>query len=214
MILENFLISKNLRIEFSIRLALLILEKKPLSTLGLIDFFKNTDQIREVLDNGRNLKYTIMKNLLLLMLIPLIGIAQTPSSLTLNENLANNSEDKMLLLKNMKDAIKFQNIHRSYFEYKPLVFDQKLTDEAQQWADYLAVINNPEHSTVKDGKGELIFYAPTNYFKESSNLLIKASVFWVLSEDDVQKLTLDQILCQKCNKIGFGIAQSLSLIHI
>ena len=63
--------------------------------------------------------------------------------------------------------------------------DQKLTDEAQQWADYLAVINNPEHSTVKDGKGELIFYAPTNYFKDASNLLIKASVFWVLSEDDM-----------------------------
>ena len=110
------------------------------------------------------------------MLIPLIGIAQKPSSLTLNGHLASDAEDKMLLLKNMKDAIKFQNIHRSYFEYKPLVFDQKLTDDAQQWADYLAVINNPEHSTVKDGKGELIFYAPTNYFKESSNLLIKASV--------------------------------------
>ena len=93
-----------------------------------------------------------MKNLLLLMLIPLTGIAQTPSSLALNGHLAPDAEDKMLLLKNMKDAINFQNIHRSYFEYKPLVFDQKLTDEAQQWADYLAVINNPEHSTVKDGK--------------------------------------------------------------
>ena len=155
-----------------------------------------------------------MKNLLLLMLIPLIGIAQTPSSLALNGHLLTNSEDKMLLLKNMKDAIKFQNIHRSYFEYKPLVFDQKLTDEAQQWADYLAVINNPEHSTVKDGKGELIFYAPTNYFKDSSNLLIKASVFWVLSEDDVKKLTLDQILCKKCNKIGFGIAQSNDTYYV
>ena len=91
------------------------------------------------MDNGRNLKFTIMKNLLLSMLIPLIGLAQTPSSLTLNGHLASDSEEKMLLLKNMKDAIKFQNIHRSYFEYKPLVFDQKLTDEAQQWAEYLTV---------------------------------------------------------------------------
>jgi len=81
-----------------------------------------------------------MKNLLLLMLIPLIGIAQTPSSLAVKGYLASNTEEKMLLLKNMKDAINFQNIHRSYFEYKPLVFDQKLTDEAQQWADYLAVV--------------------------------------------------------------------------
>ena len=75
-----------------------------------------------------------MKNLLLLMLIPLIGIAQKPSSLTLNGHLAPDAEDKMLLLKNMKDAINFQNIHRSYFEYKLLVYDQKLRDEAQQWA--------------------------------------------------------------------------------
>ena len=57
------------------------------------------------MDNGRNLKYTIMKNLLLLMLIPLIGVAQTPSSLALNRHLATDAEDKMLLLKNMKDAI-------------------------------------------------------------------------------------------------------------
>ena len=46
-----------------------------------------------------------MKNLLLLMLIPLIGIAQTPSSLAVKEYLASNAEEKMLLLKNMKDAI-------------------------------------------------------------------------------------------------------------
>ena len=149
-----------------------------------------------------------MRNLLLLMLIPLIGIAQSPSSLAMKGSITANTEDKILLLKNMKDAINFQNIHRSYFEYKPLVFDQKLTDEAQQWADYLAVINNPEHSTAKDGKGELIFYAPTNYFKDTSNLMINASVFWVLSEDDIEKATLDQVLCKKCTKIGFGIAQS------
>ena len=149
-----------------------------------------------------------MRNLLLLMLIPLIGIAQSPSSLAMKGSITANTEDKILLLKNMKDAINFQNIHRSYFEYKPLVFDQKLTDEAQQWADYLAVINNPEHSTAKDGKGELIFYAPTNYFKDTSNLMINASVFWVLSEDDIEKATLDQVLCKKCTKIGFGIALS------
>ena len=149
-----------------------------------------------------------MRNLLLLMLIPLIGIAQSPSSLAMKGSITANTEDKILLLKNMKDAINFQNIHRSYFEYKPLVFDQKLTDEAQQWADYLAVINNPEHSTAKDGKGELIFYAPKNYFKDTSNLMINASVFWVLSEDDIEKATLDQVLCEKCTKIGFGIALS------
>ena len=148
------------------------------------------------------------------MLIPLIGTAQTPSSLAVKGYLASNTEEKMLLLKNMKDAINFQNIHRSYFEYKPLVYDQKLTDEAQQWADYLAVINNPEHSTVKDGEGELIFYAPKNWFKDTSNLMINASVFWVLSEDDIEKATLDQILYKKCSKIGFGIAQSNDTYYV
>ena len=155
-----------------------------------------------------------MKNLLLLMLIPLIGIAQSPSSLAMKGSIIANTEDKMLLLKNMKDAINFQNIHRSYFEYKPLVFDQKLTDEAQQWADYLAVINNPEHSEAKDGEGELIFYAPKNWFKDTSNLMINASVFWVLSEDDIEKATLDQVLCKKCSKIGFGIALSNDTYYV
>ena len=155
-----------------------------------------------------------MKNLLLLMLIPLIGIAQTPSSLAVKEYLASNAEEKMLLLKNMKDAINFQNIHRSYFEYKPLVYDQKLTDEAQQWAEYLTKTNKPEHSPTKGGQGELIFYAPKNYFKNTSNLMINASVFWVLSEDDIEKATLDQILCKKCSKIGFGIAQSNDTYYI
>ena len=155
-----------------------------------------------------------MKNLLLLVLIPLFGIAQTPSSLAVKGYLASNTEEKMLLLKNMKDAINFQNIHRSYFEYKPLVYDQKLTDEAQQWADYLAVINNPEHSKAKDGEGELIFYAPKNYFKDTSNLMINASVFWVLSEDDIEKATLDQVLCKKCTKIGFGVAQSNDTYYV
>ena len=128
-----------------------------------------------------------MKNLLLLMLIPLIGIAQSPSSFDMKCNITANTEDKMLLLKNMKDAINFQNIHRSYFEYKPLVFDQKLTDEAQQWAEYLTKTNKPEHSAAKSGQGELIFYAPKNHFKDTSNLMINASVFWVLSEDDIER---------------------------
>ena len=155
-----------------------------------------------------------MKNLLLLMLIPLIGIAQSPSSLAIKGSITANTEDKILLLKNMKDAINFQNIHRSYFEYKPLVFDQKLTDEAQQWAEYLTKTNKPEHSPTKGGQGELIFYAPKNYFKDNSNLMINASVFWVLSEDDIEKATLDQILCKKCSKIGFGIAQSNDTYYV
>jgi hypothetical protein len=115
-----------------------------------------------------------MKNLLLLMLIPLIGIAQSQSSQAMKGYITANTEDKILLLKNMKDAINFQNIHRSYFEYKPLVFDQKLTDEAQQWAEYLTKTNKPEHSAAKSGQGELIFYSPKNYFKDTSNHMINA----------------------------------------
>ena len=148
------------------------------------------------------------------MLIPIIGTAQTPSSLAVKGYLASNTEDKTLLLKNIKDAINFQNIHRNYFEYKPLVFDQKLTDKGQQCADYLAKVNKPEHSNVKDGEGELIFYALKNWFKDTSNLMINASVFWVLSEDDVEKTSLDQILCKKCSKIGFGIAQSNDMYYV
>ena len=43
-----------------------------------------------------------MKNLLLLMLIPLIGIAQSPSSLAIKGSITANAEDKILLKKNNK----------------------------------------------------------------------------------------------------------------
>jgi hypothetical protein len=55
-----------------------------------------------------------MKNLLLLMLIPLIGIAQTPSSLALNGHLATNTEDKMLLLKNPPLGRVFKYIFKEF----------------------------------------------------------------------------------------------------
>ena len=77
----------------------------------------------------------------------------------------------------MKVAVDFQNIHRSYFEYKPLILDDQLIKKAQQWADKLAVVNKPTHSTEKDGKGELIFFSPKNYFEDFSNPMINASVF-------------------------------------
>jgi len=44
--------------------------------------------------------------------------------------------------------------------------------------------------------------------------MINASVFWVLSEDDIEKVTLDQVLCEKCSKIGFGIAQSNDTYYV
>ena len=58
-------------------------------------------------------------------------------------------------------------------------------------------MNKPEHSEAKAGEGELIFYAPKNWFKDTSNLMINVSVFWVLFEDDIEKATLDQVLCKK-----------------
>jgi len=153
------------------------------------------------------------------MLIPFLGIAQygginfakskiKRDALTVNDYLEIENKQKQLFLKNVYKAINYQNVTRSYFEYKPLEFDEKLSIEAQKWADYLAIINEPKHSEIDDKKGELIFYAPKNWFKETENLMAHASVFWTLSDDDINKLTTEQILCKKCNKIGFGIASS------
>lgn len=141
------------------------------------------------------------------MLIPLLGIAQTPKSLV-NDYLAKQEQKKQLHLEAINKAIDYQNITRNYFEYKPLVLDEKLTKEAQKWAHYLAIKNKVEHSTKKDGQGELIFYAPKTWFKDTTNLMINASVFWVLSDNDIERLTTEQVLCKKCDKIGFGIASS------
>jgi len=160
-----------------------------------------------------------MKKMLLLLLIPILGTAQYTgisyakqkikrNALTVNDYLSIDAKEKQLLLKNIQKAINYQNITRSYFEYQPLSYDENLTQEAQKWADYLAIINIPQHSTTDDKKGELIFYAPIKYFKDLDNLMTYASVFWTLSDNDINKLTTEQILCKKCSKVGFGIASS------
>tara|TARA_B110000483_G_C18129523_1_gene517053 strand:- start:923 stop:1426 length:504 start_codon:yes stop_codon:yes gene_type:complete len=155
-----------------------------------------------------------MKKMLLLMLIPLLGIAQTPKSLTVNDYLAAQAQKDQLHLKAMQKAINYQNVNRSYFEYNKLVFDKNLTREAQKWADYLAIENVPQHSPVKDDTGELIFYAPKNWFKDTTDIMTHASVFWVLSDDDISKATTEQILCKKCDKVGFGISLSRDTYYV
>ena len=166
-----------------------------------------------------------MKKMLLLLLIPILGIAQNAGislvkqklkndAITVNDYLSIDIKEKQLLLKNTQKAINYQNTTRSYFEYQPLSYDEKLTREAQKWADYLAVINIPQHSTIDDKKGELIFYAPTKYFKGLDDLMTYASVFWTLSDNDINKLTTEQILCRKCSKIGFGIASSRDTYYV
>lgn len=163
-----------------------------------------------------------MKKTLLLLLLPLLGISQ---SQTVNEYLSAKakidalytpekiSERKQLHLKQMKDAINFQNLHRDFFEYKLLKFDEKLTEKAQQWADQLAIINKMQHSNEK-GIGELIFYAPINWFRKDSNWMTNASVFWVLAEDDITRATLEQVLCKKCDKVGFGVSSNKESLFV
>ena len=38
--------------------------------------------------------------------------------------------------------------------------------------------------------------------------MINASVFWIISDNDKERLTTEQILCEKCSKVGFGISSS------
>ena len=159
------------------------------------------------------------------MLIPLLGIAQNGNinfvkskvkkdALTVNDYLSAEIKQEQFFLKSAQNAINYQNTTRSYFEYKNLEFDKDLTREAQKWADYLAIINEPKHSEIDDKKGELIFYAPKNWFKETDDLITFASVFWTLSDNDINKLTTEQILCKKCSKIGFGIASSRNTFFV
>ena len=44
--------------------------------------------------------------------------------------------------------------------------------------------------------------------------MINVSVFWVLSEDNIEKATLDQVLFKKCTKIGFVIALSDDIYYV
>ena len=130
-----------------------------------------------------------MKNLLLIILFPISLLSQSLHS----------------------EALNFQNNIRSYYDLSPLEYDEDLSNEAQKWAEHLALTDDFEVSD--DNYGENIYALELEYyFSKAHNIYLEASINWVLDSED--ELTLNQIKFHKAKLVGFGKAQSKRYIYV
>lgn len=130
-----------------------------------------------------------MKNLLLIIMFPISLLSQSLHS----------------------EALNFQNSIRSYYDLSPLEYDVDLSNEAQKWAEYLALTDAFEVSD--DNYGENIFAIdPEYYFLKGNNIYLEASINWVLDSED--EVTLNQIKFDEARLVGFGKAHSKRYIYV
>lgn len=110
------------------------------------------------------------------------------------------------------EAIKFQNTLRSYYDFQPLSYNQELSINAQQWAEYLA--ETDDFVVSMDGYGENIFSVSKEYIRnKNKNVYLEASMNWILDVDEDYS-TYNQILYDKASSIGFGISENNEYIYI
>ena len=111
----------------------------------------------------------------------------------------------------VKDALFFQNSIRSYYNLQPLEIDHNLNQEAQDWANYIALNNLFEHED--DHYGETLYSIDKQYYNPAIDFILDASVHWILSEDD-DNLPFHQITYKESKRVGFGIAENDEYIYV
>jgi len=127
-----------------------------------------------------------MKQLILLLLLPVFSYSQE-----------------------LNTALNFHNLVRGYYDLKPLKHNDSLDIIAQSRADNMAN-KNEIYFNNNSLYGESVFY--TDYFSLGRDYYLEASVGWAL--DDVENITLKQMLCNDCKEIGFGLSVSDDKIYI
>jgi len=120
-----------------------------------------------------------MRKLILLLLFPAISIAQDFNS-----------------------ALNMHNTIRGYYNLKPLVLNDTLTNIAYKRAKVTADINKVVFTN--DKLGESVFY--TDYITISRDYFLEATISWILEQED--QTTFKQLLCEECESVGFGVALS------
>tara|TARA_R110001632_G_scaffold64778_4_gene153849 strand:- start:1873 stop:2283 length:411 start_codon:yes stop_codon:yes gene_type:complete len=120
-----------------------------------------------------------MKKLILLLLFPAISIAQ-----------------------DLNTALNMHNTIRGYYNLKPLVLNDTLSNIASERAKVTADLDKIVFTN--DDLGESVFY--TDYITISRDYFLEATISWILEQPD--QTTLKQILCKQCSSVGFGVALS------
>lgn len=82
---------------------------------------------------------------------------------------------------------------------------------AQQWAEH--IVKTGEFEVSDDNFGENIYRTSIEYvFSMGKQPCLEASLNWVLESDD--QSTLNQIIYEGANRVGFGVAQNDEYIYV
>lgn len=136
-----------------------------------------------------------MKNLFCL-LFPLISFAQSINIDLLNQDFSN--------------AIDFQNSIRAYYGYDPLVYSKELSLKAE-----VAIEDYIDDTSWLNTKIALIYIRSKDEFKLKFDYFTDAIIAWTvdtnLSENNT---TIDQVLCKKCENVGFAIKAKGDMVYV
>jgi hypothetical protein len=111
---------------------------------------------------------------------------------------------------NMNEALKFQNMLRTYYYHDGLSIDPNLSLYANNFANELLLSDSLY--TQEDGFGESIFSIDNVNIPINYNPYLDASIAWAIDTDDM--ITLDNMLSSNYSFVGFGIAKSTTKIIV
>lgn len=105
-------------------------------------------------------------------------------------------------------ALNLHNTIRGYYNLKPLTINDSLTSLAQK----RAVLSAKKNKIIFDNSklGQSGFF--TDYVTISRDYFLEATIGWVLEKHN--EITLNQLLCEKCKSVGFGVSMSDDKVYV
>tara|TARA_E500000318_G_scaffold100122_2_gene102628 strand:- start:2075 stop:2488 length:414 start_codon:yes stop_codon:yes gene_type:complete len=108
------------------------------------------------------------------------------------------------------DALSFQNSIRSYYNLNPYIIDINLNNQAQAWANQIALTD--EFNFSPDTLGETLYYfKKTTGVSRPNNVFLDAAVSWAIDADEA---SFNQTICSNCSSVGYGISENIEYIYI
>jgi len=126
-----------------------------------------------------------MRNIILLIIVPLVSYSQ-----------------------DLNSALNMHNTIRGYYDLKPLITSDSLNLIAKERANVLS--KQDKITFTKNGLGENVFY--TSYLVLSRDYFLEATVGWIL--EDFDEVSIKQILCLDCKEIGFGVSMNDDKVYV
>ena len=105
-------------------------------------------------------------------------------------------------------ALNMHNTIRGYYNLNPLTINDSLTTLAQE----RAVLSAKKDKIMfeNDKLGQSGFF--TDYITISRDYFLEATIGWILENYD--EASLNQLLCEKCESVGFGVSMSDDKVYV